>query len=387
MIRFWFLLFLMVFAGSAYGEEVCFQCHSRAKMFNGKVHKPVASGKCYTCHIPHVSRNKWLLKKSPRDICFECHKSLKSRLARAVFVHSPVEKKACFKCHVAHASNNGFLLRHREGKLCVSCHGEVRKKYKYVHQPFKNGECTACHDPHVGNNMVFVKGADKLCFKCHRNRKRMAKVHRYGNLKNMKCVECHNPHGSERRFLVRAVSHTPFARGECVSCHGVGKSLGSGLCLKCHPKVVASFKHLHNHQLGRVEGNSCLSCHNPHVGDNNKLLKDVPARMCQSCHSETYKQKKESLYVHPDWKNCFNCHAGHGSDHPAMLKGDGNAVCVRCHETQGKFTHPVGDEVMDPRNGQPITCVTCHDTMGTNFKYNLRMSGEAALCIECHKNY
>ena len=123
------------------------------------------------------------------------------------------------------------------------------------------------------------------------------------------------------------------------------------------------------------------------MGNTKKLLSDAPERLCLKCHFETYKQRQNSLYIHPQWKKCTNCHDVHGENNVAMLKGGGNNTCIQCHKTQGKFTHPVGDKVKDPRNGQSITCITCHDTMGTNFKYNLRLSGEGELCLECHKGY
>jgi len=381
-----FLVFVLASFSNLAAASNCFKCHHKKEIFKGKVHEPVASGKCYRCHLPHVSRYKGLLKERADRLCFECHVRFGKELKKAAFVHTPVEKKACLRCHLPHSSTHKALLVKDEKELCLSCHGELKKKMVFVHKPFRDGKCTVCHDPHFSRNMVFVKNMDRICFKCHGNRVKLKASHRYGDLKRMNCVGCHNPHGSGKRFLIKDFSHKPFAEKKCNLCHKKG-GVSSSVCVSCHKGVEKSFNHLHNHQLGRVRGNSCLACHNPHVGADKNLLADIPMRMCQSCHPETYKQKRESLYVHPEWSNCINCHAGHGSDHPAMLKGDGNAVCVRCHKTQGKFTHPVGKEVLDPRNGQPITCVTCHDTMGTNFKYNLRLSGEAALCIECHKNY
>jgi len=44
----------------------------------------------------------------------------------------------------------------------------------------------------------------------------------------------------------------------------------------------------------------------------------------------------------------------------------------------------VGEDRLDPRNGQPITCVTCHDPHGTEFSYTLRGDQSRGLCVECH---
>ncbi|BCO10280.1 hypothetical protein GF1_26560 [Desulfolithobacter dissulfuricans] len=70
-----------------------------------------------------------------------------------------------------------------------------------------------------------------------------------------------------------------------------------------------------------------------------------------------------------------------------MLRGNGNDVCVQCHEDQGKFTHPVGPEVLDSHTGQMVTCVSCHNPMGTEYKYHLIEEGKKALCVLCHKTY
>ena len=374
-----FLLAVKALAGST-----CFKCHPKRSFMGRFVHKPVGSGRCGACHLPHVSKYKGLLRYKPEELCFKCHRTFKIRMTKAAYIHLPVEKRSCFKCHASHTSSQRFLLKESEKRMCISCHSKIVNGYKFYHQPFKRGKCTVCHDPHFGDNVVFVKNSNKTCFSCHSLSKIKVR-HNYSILSGKSCVGCHNPHGSNREFLVRNVLHKPFEQKKCRECHGHNKS--DYACIRCHKSTENTFYHYHNHMLGKVEGNFCLSCHNPHVGDNKWLLLDVPKRLCQKCHPETYVQKKKSLYVHPEWANCLRCHAGHGSNHPAMLRGDGNTVCVRCHKTQGKFTHPVGSKVLDPRNGQPITCVTCHDTMGTNFKYNLRLNGEAELCIECHKNY
>ena len=198
----------------------------------------------------------------------------------------------------------------------------------------------------------------------------------------MVCTGCHDPHGGSNKLFVKDVSHEPFARKKCSICHGSEEGVTSAKCLSCHTDTQRSFWKLNSHLFGK---NSCIDCHNPHVGDDKNLLIDTMPRTCERCHVEIYKRKKNSLYTHPNWSRCLDCHAAHGSDYVGMLV-DGD-VCVKCHKTQGRFTHPVGEKVLDPRNGQPITCITCHDPMGTNFKYNLRLSGEATLCLECHKNY
>ena len=389
MIRWWILLLIVLWGPSSWAQtqKVCFKCHPRKAFIQGRIHKPITKGECDRCHLPHVSRYKGLLKEPAPGLCFTCHKPLKKALTQAEVIHPPVAKGACLRCHEAHTSPQPNLLKEEAKTICLNCHKDLRQKFKNPHFPFAQGKCLSCHEAHVSNDRRLIKktGPD-LCLTCHKETARLSKTHQGKAPGEMDCLSCHNPHGSDRKGLLREKGHPPYEKGSCQTCHRAQKK-GADLCLSCHEDQKKSFEHTHNHLLGGLEKNPFLVCHSPHVADTEALLRDAPGRLCQQCHPETYRQKEASLYIHPQWGNCLNCHVGHGSNHPAMLNGDGNAACVRCHETQGEFTHPVGDKIIDPRNGQPVTCVTCHDPMGTNFKYNLRLSGEATLCLECHKNY
>ena len=91
------------------------------------------------------------------------------------------------------------------------------------------------------------------------------------------------------------------------------------------------------------------------------------------------------MFVHKATINdCYKCHAIHGNNQVALLRGDGNMVCLGCHPNQGQFSHPVGTGVTDPRNNQIVTCVSCHTPHGSNYKGELKLSGEEALCVQCH---
>ncbi|WP_456430996.1 cytochrome c3 family protein [Thermosulfuriphilus sp.] len=389
MIRWWILsLIIILFPYSGLNaQEVCFKCHSQKPFLKGRPHRPVAAGKCDQCHLPHVSRYKGLLKEPAPGLCFSCHAELKKTLATSEIVHPPVAKGSCLRCHEAHASAQKGLLNKEAKTVCLNCHKDLRQKFKISHQPFAQGKCLSCHEAHASSDRRLLKktGAD-LCLSCHKESSRLSQSHQGRSFKKMDCLSCHNPHGSDRKNLIREKGHPPYEENDCQVCHQQGPK-GAELCFSCHKDRKKSFEYTHNHLLGGIKDNPCLVCHSPHVSDAKALLRDTPGRLCQECHPETSKQKEKSLYVHPQWGKCLDCHVGHGSNHPAMLNGDGNAACIQCHETQGEFTHPVGEKVIDPRNGQPVTCVTCHDPMGTNFKYNLRLSGEATLCLECHKNY
>ncbi len=172
----------------------------------------------------------------------------------------------------------------------------------------------------------------------------------------------------------------------CDPCHQGDRPVATQVCLSCHPAVAKDYTLTHNHLTDHQDGNACVVCHSPHAGNDKNLLAGTPSQVCLSCHQDSYLRHQGKASRHPKMGNCLTCHAGHGGDAPAMLKGDGNSVCTGCHKNQGTFTHPVGGKVLDPRNGQPLTCVTCHDPKGTDFPYQLKRDGEKDLCEPCH-NY
>jgi predicted CXXCH cytochrome family protein len=142
-----------------------------------------------------------------------------------------------------------------------------------------------------------------------------------------------------------------------------------------------------HHHLGGQHDNVCVICHSPHAASNAGLLRGELQEVCIPCHPYVGRQMKKSLFTHPGTKKCSDCHEPHGSNRAAMLRGDGNAICDRCHKTQGTFTHPVGEQVIDPRTGLMVSCISCHTPMGSNYKYELKFSGSKDLCIQCHKRY
>lgn len=363
-------------------EDVCFECHEKADFAKKVIHKPIASNKCGACHNPHVAKYKGLLQKKVKDLCFSCHQDEKKNFLKGI-IHQPVLEGDCLACHLPHASDaKGLLTQKTLAVSCFSCHESLKKEYPVTHPPYAKGQCQTCHRPHQSEHSELLKqDPDALCFSCHKSSSVNQKHRNYP--KELKgCLSCHNPHGSDRKALVRNILHAPFEEG-CGDCH-TGNNIGIDVCLSCHDTIEEQLFTSHNHLTG-TQGNNCVLCHSPHAGDSPNLLKSSELKICRQCHQSTYDKSQYSQHKHPDTAKCSNCHAVHGSNELAMLKGDGNAVCSECHETQGKFTHPVGEGVADPRNRQSVTCVSCHYPHGTNFDFNLKLSGTKELCIQCHR--
>ena len=372
---------------AAHSSSSCFKCHDKGSFAGRITHAPVAEGDCVACHSPHAAKQVGLLKQPQTTLCLECHEEIAARLEQHDYVHSPLRMGVCTACHDPHVSEKPALLRAELAQACWDCHDRPEPA-AYEHQPFAKGQCSACHDPHSSDDFRMLKksGAD-LCLGCHTQNQKLVKSHLGRNLKDLDCLACHNPHGSASSALVRNVQHDPFAAKSCYVCHDYTKE-GVMMCLQCHADILPTFNKIHTHLRGNGEQNFCVNCHNPHAGDKDGLLPKNQGTVCRGCHEDTFARREASLYKHGNWETCTNCHSLHGSDHLAMLKDQPDKVCAKCHEEHIAFTHPLGDQAADPRTGQGMTCVSCHDpNAGTQFTYFLRGGAEKGLCMNCHKGY
>jgi predicted CXXCH cytochrome family protein len=81
------------------------------------------------------------------------------------------------------------------------------------------------------------------------------------------CLGCH---AAQKALLASPWVHSPFAEGDCASCHDPHASphaaqtlaAGAALCAGCHDASDAQLKAKH---AGIAEGARCTSCHDPHA--------------------------------------------------------------------------------------------------------------------------
>lgn len=362
----------------------CFTCHDRSDYRKKVNHQPVAQGDCLSCHSPHVARYSGLLQQSVKDLCLTCHTDAGAAGDQGR-VHQPVAQGDCLSCHNPHAADYAGLLKESPATTCLGCHQELPRSYTNTHAPYRTGDCQACHQPHQSEHpYLLVKAADELCMTCHRPTEVVSK-HPGFPVPPANCSSCHHPHGSERPGLIRNQLHAAYAAG-CTDCHVGNRAVGMDTCLGCHPQVAEEMASSHNH-LVRYGDNGCIACHSPHAGDDERLLKGKERHVCGDCHAATFVRHENAAFSHERTERCSDCHASHGSNHPAMMRGPINAVCSDCHGTHATFSHPIGEEVFDPRTGQMMTCGSCHATKGTDYEYHTRYSGKRALCVQCHANY
>ena len=209
---------------------------------------------------------------------------------------------------------------------------------------------------------------------------------------NTDCVTCHDPHASSLASLIMPNQHAPFKSKKCDVCHAeTGGSTFSlvadtkTVCVKCHGSIkqVAGESYAHNLNSER----SCLHCHNPHASSGAKLLSAPQTVTCLKCHFTENKyasMPREKILTHGGM-DCSTCHDPHGSADDLYLVDNDLELCAGCHEGAHRSTHPVGPEVIDPRTGKSVTCLSCHTLHGANFDQYLPASPEMDLCIQCHR--
>ena len=374
-------LFLILMTGGAALAKDCFTCHKQADFKKRVSHEPVAAGDCSSCHSAHVAKFEGLLQQPVKDLCYSCHTDAAAKQNQGV-VHQPVRKGECLGCHDPHASEHKGLLNNRPAETCYSCHTKLPRNFKQTHAPYAKGQCASCHQPHQSEHPnLLVRGGDALCLGCHPAAV-VRQKHPNFPTPPANCSSCHNPHGSDRPGLIRNVLHDPYAAG-CRDCHSGSKPVTTDTCLECHPEVSEQMASSHNH-LVRYGDNGCMACHSPHAGDDARLLKGKERHICGACHESTFKRNETAKFSHQKTDACNDCHAPHGSNHPAMFKGPINTTCAECHGKHATFSHPIGEDVFDPRTGQMMTCGSCHATKGTDYDYHTRLSGRKALCVQCH---
>jgi len=275
---------------------LCQDCHDVKDVAMLKAHQnqPIAKADCLQCHDPHQSKAPKLMQ---------------------AFMHNPFEGKQCDTCH-APARDDKVVLTQKDAKsLCVMCHEDVAKQIATakVQHPGAAGDCTDCHNPHAGSSPGFLQpGPVAACLACHSDQtEQFKKRHLHQPASEQGCATCHEPHGSDNAHLLRAKS----VNGLCLECHGPDanpqKVEGASLVTIFDGKVklpenyfskvpILPLKYgrghpMENHPVGDfIDPKTkapvhmdCLSCHQPHSGDQpGMLVKDQKNDMkfCNTCH-------------------------------------------------------------------------------------------------------
>jgi predicted CXXCH cytochrome family protein len=164
------------------------------------------------------------------------------------------------------------------------------------------------------------------------------------------------------------------------------------------------------------------------------LPKTNPVEICLGCHADIAELAKKPVHHQPAFtQGCATCHQPHGGEREKLLRAQGNALCLECHGPDASPVedkaagvlkifngtvrlpddyykknkvpvlplkygkghplagHPVSD-VTDPSDitkiMQRMTCLTCHQPH-SSLKPNLLVNDQennTKFCATCHKD-
>jgi len=256
---------------------------------------------------------------------------------------------------------------------CLLCHGETSERpataiFATPHgarldpdAPFAQLQCETCHGPgeeharaerhgeSVGPPRVFGTGSstpaseqNHICIGCHKTRGRLGWEGSPHQTSGVACASCHQIHRQQDRVF------DPLAQQQA--------------CFACHPKRRSDIHKASAHPL-RFGEMSCGSCHDPHNGNNDFLLREGTVNeTCYLCHAE---KRGPFLWEHaPVSENCSLCHRPHGSNHPALLTKRPPLLCQQCHAAEGHPSVAYGsDDAGNDFNNRFLlsrACLNCH---------------------------
>jgi predicted CXXCH cytochrome family protein len=327
------------------GKALCDFCH-QIELEREHVHQPVAEGLCDECHSPHGGDNRFMLRAGAGAAsCAECHDDVTEGLPE---VHGPVAAGACTACHQAHSSDHAMLLIRAGRELCLECHATLKTRLasaQVVHGPVAE-DCGSCHGVHAAEHkMLLAESAPGLCLDCHteiEERAEEATVKHDAVLTDAACASCHTPHGSDVAALLKDKMVEV-----CLTCHDREIKLADGSMLANTKAVLSAGKNWH----GPIAQDNCTACHQVHGGTIFRLLiEEYPPEfyspfreenyaLCFECHNseivttaETdeltdFRNGEQNLhFVHVNkqvkGRTCRACHETHASSNPKHIRDE-----------------------------------------------------------------
>jgi predicted CXXCH cytochrome family protein len=195
----------------------------------------------------------------------------------AVF-HGSEQQAICSECH----EMDFYSMRNDVERLmdeCYRCHTWVTED-RHIHGPASTWDCMYCHDVtgNVSENMLRpYDSPSSMCYECHDTFRDhiLSDSIVHGPVGLGECTLCHSPHGSNNLGQV----WMPVVQ-LCTTCHG-------DKYYKDHPVVGHPIMGDEN-PSDPGQNLSCVSCHNPHSGNNENLFYSATGvfELCQECHNK-----------------------------------------------------------------------------------------------------
>jgi predicted CXXCH cytochrome family protein len=382
---------------------LCYTCHEELEksLSSTYTHFLFKEGKCKSCHDPHASDHRGLMKDEINFLCLNCHKRLRD-LIEKTNTHGAVKQGICTDCHYAHSGENKHLLTKPSNELCWECHENLSEQLtqSYVHPQFEKGDCSSCHNAHASPEENLLREKPTItCKKCHGPRCTAGEVSIASVTTKIDCTSCHSGHSSKDKGLLGPFGHTAFLNKTCEECHEpilnsgdiALRIEGKDLCFSCHERETPT-QFIDDDIHVKDAENPCLVCHGPHASNSESLTLNEE-KLCQTCHESTEKSTAvmEKAIENADCspinnRQCFKCHMLQcSSEKPLYYSGNTLLICYECHKAEHSISHPVGEKAIDPRDGKSMTCLSCHSMHSSRFDYMLIFEGDKALCIQCHR--
>lgn len=184
-------------------DAACLACHAESKSLSfwemGK-HKS-AGVSCDSCHLVHQPGKK-NLKMSEPNLCYSCHKNIRSQANKRSSHPIKEGKVSCSDCHDSHGTFGKKLVKaDTTNELCYKCHSDKRGPFLFEHAPVEEN-CLSCHTPHGSNHASLLsRKTPQLCQSCHNWTRHPG-----------------NPYTSFETFKGATPSNKAIARN-CMNCH------------------------------------------------------------------------------------------------------------------------------------------------------------------------
>jgi DmsE family decaheme c-type cytochrome len=258
----------------------------------------------------------------------------------------------CRECHEASHDRN-------VESFAMDAHGRSGKFLK----DGRATKCDSCHGPtekHMGSGKAedIINPAklppaqvNEWCLRCHsRDQHTFAWRGGQHDRNDMSCLSCHNVHHAkspEKLLANFTVEET---------------------CLNCHKEQRKALFQRSTHLFRTEQRNmkvGCTSCHNPHGGEAEKMLKEYTVNnLCYNCHAE---KRGPFLWDHPPVReDCMNCHSPHGSNNTKLLNARVHLLCQQCHVHMLPRHSTTAGQALDIWSINR-GCVNCHNQVhGSN---------------------
>lgn len=269
------------------------------------------------------------------------------------------DSRACLMCHGENAPlpaadilhSNHAVLFGDGGRGCAACHGPSRD-----HLSIADDGTRPLPDRPFGQKESPTHG-NKTCMNCHTDQVGPHWAGSAHEFEELACDDCH-------------AVHDPF--GDPAS----DPERQAESCFDCHQRERAEFRRPHRHPVGRGGFSSdadlltCSDCHDAHGSASVASLNRMTLNeTCYDCHAEL---RGPFLWEHaPVREDCSSCHLPHGGIHNALLRQRPPQLCQQCHLAQFHPSTAQSGTGLPPSGADPNllgqSCMNCHTAVhGSN---------------------